>query len=664
MSARSRFIPDARTSEDKRHASFIPRSRERRSLLHSLRYFRRKRLILVVLATWLLYLFFKHMPTDLPTPAQRHDARFGGLHPLQAGAPHSPLQKVDAKAAGEGYNGPIKFRELAKTLHYNSLLSPVTGNVMFVISRMDSIARLLPVACSMVQQNRTVVHFAFMGRDMPAWDKVLGLNGIVREDCKLYVHDARPDFAVQSSTTRLAIAARASLDHIHSATPLSAVLLGSGEFEDSWLMTAIQDKSHLLGLSVITIPAGGLAGISWLSSLDASSLAQFGHVQIDLVIHVQPETATSVIRLLRSIQAADYSGWNMPRIILELPPYPDSFLMNYLSRFKWPSEGPGGGSKLILRHRANISPFTAARAVTWVVESFYPTISAASHVLILSPDAELSRGYYHYVMYTLLEYRYSARHTDLMEYTIGMALHLPEQAPDHKTAAPWRTPGETHAMTLWQVADSNAAIYLGERWVELHYFLGQRLERDPNMAKRVKNTEIMSPQSPAWVHTMIEMMKARNYYMLYPSFIAKEGTTIATIHGELQQLPEESQSVGGGEQEVDPIMTGQGSDTGNLLTADNEVQRLLRQERPGSTSSFVMSLLDAVSSGLGDQKLEQEPGFPFFTFAGERVSVSEGLERSWTFAQEFSRSIGGCKGVDRPSLGAAALDSLFCDSDS
>ncbi|RVX70711.1 hypothetical protein B0A52_05361 [Exophiala mesophila] len=657
MSARSRFIPDARPSEDKRHASFIPRSRDRRSLLHPLRSFRRKRLILVIVAIWLLYLFFKHMPTNVPTAAQRYDARFGGLHPFRAGAQHSLQQDAGAKVAGEGYNGPIKFRELGKSLHYNPLLYPALGNVMFVVSRMDSIARLLPVACSMAQQNRTVVQLAFMGRDMPAWDKVLSLNGIAQEDCKLYVHDARPDFAVQSSPARLAIAAQASLDHVHSASPLSAVLIGNGEFEDNWLMKAISDKSHLLGLSVITIPSGGVAGISWLSSLDSSSLAYFGHVQIDIVIHVQPESATSVIRLLRSIQAADYSGWNKPRIILELPPSPDSFLMKYLSGFKWPSEGPSGGSNLILRHRVNTSPLKPARAATWVVESFYPSISVASHVLILSPEVELSRGYYHYVMYTLLEYRYGSQHPDLMETAIGIALHLPDQTPDQKATAPWRAAGQTHAMTLWQVPDSKAAIYLGERWVELHYFVGQRLEKDAEMSKRIKDSEVMSPENPAWVQTMMEMMKARNYYMLYPSFIAKGDTAIATIHGDLQRPPEESQTIDEVEQEVNPTVGGQDSGTGTVLTADNEVQRLLRQEHPGSSESFVTSLLEAVSSGSGDQS------FPLFTFAGESVALSEGLERSWSFAEEFSRSIGGCKGFDRPSMGAATLDSLFCDSD-
>ncbi len=73
-------------------------------------------MILGLLATWLLYLFFKNMPTDLPPVSERYDRRFGRLLPGLPG-PHAWQTADDGQDAGEDtYEGPIKFNHLEPTV--------------------------------------------------------------------------------------------------------------------------------------------------------------------------------------------------------------------------------------------------------------------------------------------------------------------------------------------------------------------------------------------------------------------------------------------------------------------------------------------------------------------------------------------------------------------
>ena len=83
-----------------------------------------RRIALGALALIALYYFFKNMPTDLENPRQRpsYDHTSSQFTPTPARAPSG--SQVMKSGLGEGaeselhyYNGPIKFYQLATTLH-------------------------------------------------------------------------------------------------------------------------------------------------------------------------------------------------------------------------------------------------------------------------------------------------------------------------------------------------------------------------------------------------------------------------------------------------------------------------------------------------------------------------------------------------------------------
>ncbi|EXJ63509.1 uncharacterized protein A1O5_11558 [Cladophialophora psammophila CBS 110553] len=652
MAARSRFHSESRSHEPP-DTFTLRRSKTYNLLVGRWKSFRRRRIILVLLAAWLLYLFFKHMPTDLPPISERYDHRYGRLHPGSRGPSGSESQE-GLQSSDQSYEGPIKFYDLAKTLQEPVRTRDLKGNVLFAVSDLKSVLQLLPLACSMAQHNRTRVHLAFMGRHVAAWPEIRAANGIEDLGCQIYLHDARPDHAAQSSTSRLEVSASASLGHIHSAIRLHTVV--TTEIEDDFFVNALRDKTSSLGVSLITLPPGSLQSLSWISSLDAASLSQFDKVQIDIVIQAQRESSASIMRLLRSIKDADYAGWTLPRLTIELPNNVDPFLARYLSNFRWPVNGAGSESRLVIRHRLDGRLMTPVQASLRTVESFYPVAASTSHLLLLSSNAELSSNYFQFLMYTLLEYGYSSQATGMVPHLAGISLDLPRYGPDLKTKAP---SGEQSSkpFTLWQVPASTAVLYFGDRWVEFHTFLSYRLLLDPELTSKTKSAPILSHEYPAWLLPMLEMMQARGYYVLYPSFMDREGLSAVTIHSELPQFPEEYVA------EKEDQTSDNGVPKINLagdkaLTADDEIARLMRQEQKLYGNSLITPLLEATVEQQGDD-FSTARDFPLASFDGEKREWGDAWMLASQFAEEFAMSVGGCASYHADQEGNT-VESLFC----
>ncbi|KAJ9644973.1 hypothetical protein H2204_001435 [Knufia peltigerae] len=653
MAARSRFLPEIRAHDKK--DGFVP-ARAYTSKLGSWRFLRRRRTILAILGICFLYLFFKNMPTDLPPVSERYDSRFGRLSPGLQQQQAWQSQEQTGIGKDNNYEGPIVFLHLGKSLRRVSATRDSKGSILFAVSRLESIPRILPVACSMAQYNRTRVQVAFMGRSIASWADIKALNGIPRDDCDVLLHDARPDFPALSSETRLDVSARAGLGHIHSYAQLSAVLVGDDDFEAGYFVKALREKSNALGLSLIALPAGGLGSLSWVSSLGAASLNHVSKIHVDIVIQAQPESSASLIRLLRSIKEADYSGWAVPRLIIELPADVDPFLSDYISRFQWPSDDSSGNTKLVVRRRVDKNVLSPAQASLRTIESFFPLTPAESHVLLLSPRAELSPSYFQLLMYTLLEYKYAAKRTDLANRLIGFSLDLPTHAPDLETEAPWTSSRLNEPLVLWQVPNTNAALYFGERWAELRSFLSLRLELDADLSGKVPSTPTMSHEFPSWLQSMLEMMRARDYWMMYPNYAATRGSAAVTMHRELPTSPEEYMQDQSGQQATEA--NGLQMAAEQVLTANDEVERLTRKEHRPHPASLVAPLLESMSLEMRQSNLVD--AMPLISYSGVKIEWEESGASAWQFAKDFAQTVGGCASYDPGHQGSGSVESLFC----
>lgn len=161
-----------------------------------------KRIGLLLLALTAVYLFIHNIPTDLGparsrrpvyTSAQPNPNAPPGAVPRPSN-PNTPGQPVGqdgpAAAAGLGYDGPVRFLELAESLHAiegTKGASPINKNVLFAASSLRSAAILLPLACQMGRELRAYVHFALLSRSEISVEGLLDINGI-DENCKIIFH--------------------------------------------------------------------------------------------------------------------------------------------------------------------------------------------------------------------------------------------------------------------------------------------------------------------------------------------------------------------------------------------------------------------------------------------------------------------------------------------
>lgn len=166
---------------------------------------RPRRVLLVAVGAYILYLFFQNMPTDLtPTveryhhriPQARHDESQRSFSmPSPAVISHSaPPPRDESMAANMGdfyYDGEIEFHALRKSLlPFREPLNrhAVSRAVVFAASSLRSVSDLLPLACRMADQTVNNVHFVLMGKDNVSFEGIQHVNGIRDGDCTIHWH--------------------------------------------------------------------------------------------------------------------------------------------------------------------------------------------------------------------------------------------------------------------------------------------------------------------------------------------------------------------------------------------------------------------------------------------------------------------------------------------
>ena len=326
----------------------------------------------------------------------------------------------------------------------------------------------------------------------------------------------------------------------------------------------------------------------------------------------------------------------------------------------WPpvdSSGASHASQVTLRHRIPRRTLTEYEASARLIESFYPVRTKDSHVLLLSPQIELSPLYYHYLIYHLLEYKYSTHGKEIKTspHLMGISLELPthflndseplvppmiEKPPSNRKGG---TPGEPTPF-LWQAPNSNAALYFGDKWIEFHSFLTARLSKPPTA-----RTKLISKKHPSWLELLLELMSARRYSLLYPTF-SIDDEAIATVHDELYQVPEEfprQPSIPASVPELNP----------------DEPLSLVYEKKdrppPNTEHSLSSSTLLSILPNSGD--LPEIPNLPLLAFDGSTLTQKQANDDAWTFTEAYRRDIGGCKTeaeIAKRELNSA-LD-LFC----
>lgn len=366
------------------------------------------------------------------------------------------------------------------------------------------------------------------------------------------------------------------------------------------------------------------------------------------MIHAQEGSSGGLLRLLKSLERADYFG-APPRLRIELPSMIDPPTQRYLSTLKWPPRSSDGSrqiNQLTLQHRLRPHSTTNEEKSIQFLESFYPTDPLNSHVVVLSTQAELSPLFHHYLMYSLLEYRYSSYGTpETRDDLLGISLEIPSRYLNGST--PFALPTyEAKAdsiegqqtMCLWEAPNSNAALYFGDKWVEFHDFARRRLEAQQIQVPSFR-PKLISKEFPYWLELLLEFVHLRGYYMFYPG--RTSDTSLVTVHHEQHLSPEEKP------QESGPDVA-QRYHPAEYLTTDS------KSELPLTIHKSLLSLLPAE----GD--LPELKKVLVLSYDGT-VKFSKGGNADMLAA--FKREVGRCpktRSKERSSMSAA---DLFCLED-
>jgi hypothetical protein len=375
---------------------------------------RRRRLLLAAMGIVFMYMLFSNMPdlSDLgPSSTDSASAQVYDVEPR--GPPPMFNPPRDGSIPAREYNGLVRFYRLAASLNKASHTDgyyPSNRNVLFAVSSLGSASTLIPMMCEMAKWNRNYVHGAFMGREDIPLPVLLEINGVDKETCPVMWHDARPDYMEYSSEARAESSVAAALTHIQSYLHPQVAIIDDSVSEDAFFVRGIRAKAKTLGIPVIEIPKDCWQNFMWMTRLDAGSLRSWHKPNVDILIQVPSGSTGGALRLLNSLKAADYSGLKPPRLIIELGASVDNSMLQAIQTFSWP-ESMGSpletGQVTIRRHIAE-QHRTQEDSVIKLLEAFYPSSPADSHLLLLAPNAEVSPLYYHYLKYALLEYRYSS----------------------------------------------------------------------------------------------------------------------------------------------------------------------------------------------------------------------------------------------------------------
>ena len=449
------------------------------------------------------------------------------------------------------------------------------------------------------------------------------------------------------------VAVYAAMGHLRNYIHPQAVIMDTPQLENIWFVEKTKVRSKEMDFTLIELPKRSDESLRWLTRLDSASLNAYNRVSVNILIHAQPSGSGSILRLLHSLARADYFESTPPHISIELPHDVDEDLANQLQSFKWPPRSShSSDSRLTLQKWIPNRRHSADESAVRFLEDFYPADARNNHVLVLSPQVELSPLYYHYLKYTLLDYKYSRMpirgEAKMRDSLLGISLSLPGtylndstafEPPKHKSGISGIDGDSLGPSFLWTAPNSEAALYFGDKWTDLHQFVSLSLSApaEKKAAKRISTTY------PSWLEYILSFSLARGGAMIYPQLAS--GASLATVHNELYTPPEEF-SV--------PKEDPEGREGEDEFTADPHMS-LKHDEAPVAHGS----LLDVMDGGatLPIGKM------PILSFDGRAMMQADLLEEAEQFSEEFRSSVGGCgkNSIAGAGLVDAPMEYLFCN---
>jgi hypothetical protein len=230
----------------------------------------------------------------------------------------------------------------------------------------------------------------------------------------------------------------------------------------------------------------------------------------------------------------------------------------------------------------------------------------------------------------------------LHEDLLGISLDLPPTYLNDTTVfiPPTENPSTDIPSFLWASPNSNAALYFGSKWTELHTLTTHLLSSPAPPSKRISTTH------PSWLEHLLTLSLTRGYTMLYPRLGAD--SALATIHNELYHAPEEYSK---------SRSTAANRAVDDDFTADPAQHLSLHHAELPLARTSLLNLLPP------DQLLPDLSSLPLLSWEGRGVDRKELARQAEAFSGSFRREVGRCRDKVPPEVRwlEIGIENLFCD---
>lgn len=190
---------------------------------------------------------------------------------------------------------------------------------------------------------------------------------------------------------------------------------------------------------------------------------------------------------------------------------------------------------------------------------------------------------------------------------------------------------------VWEAPSSDAMLILGERWVELHGFVSQTLQKlhaAPQLPAMLATKEII-PRYPAWLEYALQLSRLRGYFTVYPS--KQTASSVVGIHTDLENVPEEHEGM-------------KSTKAGSLEDVEDQA----------SADFDSGSQIDVLNTFPEEGRLPTMSIMPILSWEGVESSLSAIVQTAHTYASDFRRQVGQCSGELKDVKRDKLAKDLFC----
>ncbi|PNY23739.1 Uncharacterized protein TCAP_06306 [Tolypocladium capitatum] len=194
---------------------------------------------------------------------------------------------------------------------------------------------------------------------------------------------------------------------------------------------------------------------------------------------------------------------------------------------------------------------------------------------------------------------------------------------------------------LWQAPTSDAVLFMGERWVELHSYVSQVLDKQHTLSAppALLAQKEVGKKYPAWMEYALQLSRLRGYFTLYPS--KQTAGAIVGVHTDLPDKPEEYQE--------------------QVASKEREPDKLVDQASEEFDAASQVDMLKTLPHN-GDHQLPND--LPLLSWDGRQKSLDTFARDATQYATDFRREVGQCGEEELKKQPLARMDArdLFCNT--